>query len=296
MPSLLARVMGFVLRLTGTYRKRYSGGPNFLKLIARVRKLKMDTPSNKMMKRLAITREEFQGRAVWHIAPKDRAPSAHMLFFHGGGYVFSAVPPHFQTWANLAEKYGIAITAPLYPLAPEAEVVETTAFAMACYRDFIAKHDGPFIMGGDSAGGGLCATTAQTARDAGLRQASGLLLICPWLDVTISHPEQLVIEKRDSILTVQGAREAGQLYARDVGVHDKRVSPIHGDWQGLPPIQCFSGSDDILLLDSRALKAKLPDIDYFEGEGLMHDWPLFFFRESKDAQARMGAFVVARAG
>jgi epsilon-lactone hydrolase len=296
MPSLLARVMGTFLRLTGTYRKRYSGGPGFPALIADVRTQKLDEPTAKMLGQLAISRTEFQGRTVWQIAPKDRAPTAHMLFFHGGGYVFSAVAPHFQTWANLAAQHGIAITAPLYPLAPESEVIEATDFAMACYRDFIAKHDGPFIMGGDSAGGGLCAATAQTARDEGLRAASGLILICPWLDVTVSHPDQPAIEKRDSILMIRGAREAGALYARDTPVTDKRVSPINGDWQNLPPILCFSGGDDILLVDSRALKAKLPDMDYVEGTGLMHDWPLFFFSESKEAQARMGAFAAARAG
>jgi hypothetical protein len=58
-------------------------------------------------------------------------------------------------------------------------------------------------------------------------------------------------------------------------------------------MQVFAGGDDILVADSRALKAKLPAIDLDERAGLMHDWPIFFFPESKEAQDSIGRFVAA---
>lgn len=290
-PSFAARLTAAILRMTGFARRRFAGGDGFPRILAMARKLKPGKPSRRAHKRLAISTSLFQGQTVWHIAPKDRAPAAHMLFFHGGGYVFTAMPPHFQTWVNLAERHGIAVTAPLYPLAPEADAATATAFALACYRDFAAQHGGAFVMAGDSAGGGLAAATAQAARDEGLPTAAGLILICPWLDVSVSHPEQPVIEKRDCILMIRGARDAGLLYGADLGISDPRVSPINGAWNDLPPILCFAGTDDILLTDARALKAKLPATEYVEGRGLMHDWPIFFFRESREAQARMAQFA-----
>lgn len=293
-PSFAARLTAALLRLTGFARKRFSGGARFHKILAAVRKLKPRTPGRRAAKRLDIRSETFEGQTVWHIAPRNRAPVARMLFFHGGGYVFPPMSPHFQTWVNLADRHGIAITAPLYPLAPEADAMQATGFALSFYREFSAKHGGAFVMAGDSAGGGLAAATAHGARDQGLPAAAALILVCPWLDVTVSHPDQPMIEKRDSILMITGAREAGQLYARDLATNDRRVSPIFGDWDGLPPILCFSGGDDILLTDARALKALLPSIDYVEGAGLMHDWPIFFFRESREAQARMAEFSIAK--
>ncbi len=289
--SLFARITGAVLRATGIVSKRFSGGPHMAKVIAAARGAPVPVPTAKMRQRLDVREETVAGRSVWTIAPKDRVPTGHLLFFHGGGYVFTAAPPHWSFYAALAERRGIAVTAPLYPLAPEHGVVETTEWALAAYRHFIDQHPGPFVLGGDSAGGGLAAATVQAARDAGLRLPHGLLLVCPWLDVSGTHPDQPGVEPRDSILTLRGIRDAGTLYARDVALNDPRLSPIHGDWSALPPVLMFGGADDILVTDARALKSRLPSATYYEGAGLMHDWPLFFFKESKAARRVMAQFI-----
>jgi epsilon-lactone hydrolase len=292
MASFLAKIVGAVLRTTKIYKKRYSGGPEFLDMIKAARAEKLQVPTEKMRAKLDISVWQFEGRSIWRMAPKSRRPKAELLYYHGGGYVYSPADVHWKFYAHLVENYGIAITAPLYPLAPESDAREAVGFAMAAYHQFLSRHDGPFILGGDSAGGGLASVVAQQARDTGLRQANGLLLICPWLDGTGAHPDQMVIEPRDSILTLTGLKQAAQLYARDLPITDPIVSPINGNWDGLPQILCFGGGDDILVTDARALKAKLPAIDYIEEAGLMHDWPIFFLSDSRKAQARMAEFAI----
>jgi acetyl esterase/lipase len=81
------------------------------------------------------------------------------------------------------------------------------------------------------------------------------------------------------------------LYAGDLPLTDPRCSPIFGNWDGLPPILAFAGGDDILVTDSRALKAKVPSVDLTELAGMMHDWPIFSFSESRKAQAAMAGFA-----
>ncbi len=291
MPSLSARLVGFVLRTSGVFKKRYASVEGLSEGVRVTRAAAPELPTDKMRAKVDVSEAQIAGRSVWRIAPKGRAPVAHMLYFHGGGYVYAAANVHWAFFAHLADKHGLAITAPLYPLAPEASAEEVTAFALAAYRDFIDRHDGAFTLGGDSAGAGLAAATVMAARDAGLRLPAGLVLVCPWLDGTTSHPDQPGIEPRDSILGIPGIREAAKLYARDLPVTDPKISPINGDWQGLPPILAFGGGDDILVTDARALKAKLPATEYDERAGLMHDWPLFFFPESRDAQAKIAAFA-----
>jgi hypothetical protein len=146
-------------------------------------------------------------------------------------------------------------------------------------------------MGGDSAGGGLTAALAQMARDKGHALPASLLLICPWLNLDPSHPDQLKTEPRDGILTISGITEGGVLYAGDLPRTDPRCSPIFGNWDGLPPILAFAGGDDILVTDARALKAKLPSVEHIEMAGMLHDWPIFSFSESRKAQAKMANFV-----
>ncbi len=118
-----------------------------------------------------------------------------------------------------------------------------------------------------------------------------MILICPWLDISVSHPDQPAIEPRDCVLTIGGTHAAAKLYTRDLSFSDPKVSPLFGNWDGLPPMLMFGGGDDILVPDARALKAKLPSIDYVEEVGMMHDWPIFFLRESRAAQARMAEFI-----
>ncbi|MBK8373984.1 MAG: alpha/beta hydrolase [Sphingomonadales bacterium] len=291
MPSFAATLIGAVLRATGVYKKRYRGGPAMLVEIEKARQSPPDLPTEKMKKQLAVVEAVIAGRSVWRIGPKGSEASAHILYFHGGGYVYPAVDVHWKFFAHLATKHGVAITAPLYPLAPEAGATETLDFAMEVYRAYAPDHGGPFVLAGDSAGGGLAAAVVQQARDEGLRLPEGIVLICPWLDIAVSQPEQRAIEPRDSILTVAGTQEAGRLYARDLPIDDPRVSPIHGNWDGLPPILMFGGGDDILVSDARRLKAKLPSVRYVEEAGLMHDWPIFFLRESRAAQAEIAEFA-----
>lgn len=290
MPSLSSRIVAFILRTTGVFRKQFSGGPEFPKYQAKALAAPIAPPA-KLSRKCDVTKSAFQGRDVWEFAPKDSSPSASILYWHGGGYVYPPGAPHWGFMATMAATYGWRVIAPCYKLAPFAEVEEVTSFALDLWRDLLARSDGPIIMGGDSAGGGLAAATVMLARDAGLPLPTKLILICPWVDTEAAHPDQIAIEPRDAILTLRGIREAGALYAGAVGSRDPRVSPIHGSWEGLPPILMFGGGDDILVTDARAVKTKLPLADYHELAGMIHDWPIFTFPESRGAQAQMARFA-----
>lgn len=294
MPSLIARLTGFVLRTTGIYRKMFTGGPQFGQNIAKARSLPLPEPNTKARSNLQVEHSEFGGRPVWTLTPKDREPTTHVLYWHGGGYVYPAADVHWAFLAHMAQMHGWAVTAPLYPLAPESDAEAVTAWAMEFYRQYAADKNGtPFIMSGDSAGGGLTAAVAQLARDAKDPNAAALILICPWLNLDPAHPDQAQIESRDGILTISGISDAGRIYAADLPLTDPRCSPLFGSWDNLPPVLAFGGGDDILVTDARALKAKHPAILYRELSGMLHVWPIFTFRESREAQAEMAAFAAS---
>jgi epsilon-lactone hydrolase len=292
MPSLAARLAGFILRTTGTYRRNFTGGEQLQKQIALARSAPIAEPTAKMRAKLDVREDSFEGRAVWHVGPKGQTSSTRILFFHGGGYIYSAAPPHWDFVAHMAGVHGLSFIVPLYPLAPENDAVTTTAFGLALYRDLVSRHGAArLVVGGDSAGGGLTAAVLQLAAKAEDPLPSGVILVCPWLNADPAHPDQLKIEKRDAILTVSGIRDAGKLYARGLPTADLRISPIHGDFDPFPATLMFGGGDDLLVVDARALRAKRPATDYVEEPGLIHDWPLFAFPESRRAQARIAAFV-----
>lgn len=292
MPSLRARVVGVLLRTTGYYRRQFTGGEKFAANITKARAAAAPEPSANARAAVTVNSEQFQGHRVWTFAPTNRQPTAHMLYWHGGGYIYTAAPGHLAFLAQMAKTHGWHITAPLYPLSPENTAPAITGWALDFYREYLTRRGSTaFFAGGDSAGGGLTASIAMLARDAGLALPAGLILICPWLNIDPALPEQRIIEPRDGILTVSGIESAGLAYAGDLPLTDPMVSPIYGNWDGLPPLLCFGGGDDILVTDSRALKAALPSVDYVELPSMMHVWPILPLPEARAAQAQMAAFV-----
>ncbi len=117
MPSFAANLAGFVLRTTGYYRRMFTGGPQFQKNIAKVRAAPL--PSPRANAEIELSQSVFQERPVWHIAPKGRTPTAHVLFWHGGGYVYPATDIHWKFLSHMAAQHNWSVTARLYPLAPE---------------------------------------------------------------------------------------------------------------------------------------------------------------------------------
>jgi epsilon-lactone hydrolase len=292
MPSLPVRIASFLLGTTGVVRKRFTAGPDFRDMIAKVQALPLAEPTAAMKRRFAVSHSVYGSRPVWSMAPKGGTASAHILFWHGGGYVFPITPLHWKFLAHMVGNFGWSVTVPYYPLAPDSDARTTTDWTLGFYDQYIAEQrNGPIAMAGDSAGGGLTAATAMLARDGGLALPDKLILICPWLALDPSHSDQLRIEPRDVILSLSGIQEAGRLYAGALHVSEARCSPIAGSWHGLPPILAFGGGNDILVPDARALKAHLPTIEYSEIAGMMHDWPIFPFSESRQAQAQMAAFT-----
>jgi epsilon-lactone hydrolase len=290
-PSLSSTLTSFVLRTTGHYKKRFSGGAYLQKNLVALRAA-VSEPSAKWRAKLDIHKEMFEGRAVWHIGPKASAAKARVLYFHGGGYVYQAASAHWDCLCHMTDKHGLHFIAPLYPLAPEAKIDAIADYAVALYREVLTRHDASdIVIGGDSAGGGLTVTTVMLARAAGLPMPAGTLLICPWVDTSASHPDQVAIDPRDPILAISGIRSIGTILAPDAPFDPALMDPIKHDFADYPQTLMFGGGDDILVTDARALKAKQPAIEYHEAASMMHVWPLFFFPESRAAQAQMAGFV-----
>ena len=151
-----------------------------------------------------------------------------------------------------------------------------------------------YVMG-DSAGGGLALALAKRAAAEGLPRAAGLVLLSPWLDVTMTEPSQAEIEPKDVMLRRPGVATAGRWYAGGLPTIDDRVSPLFGDLAGLPPILMFCGTHDILVADARrvadrARRAGL-NLTYEEAPGLMHVYAILPLPEARAAQARIERFI-----
>jgi acetyl esterase/lipase len=141
---------------------------------------------------------------------------------------------------------------------------------------------------GDSSGATIAINTAQLLKDVGLPQPKELVLLSPWLDLSLANPQIDVVNLPDPIFDVTVLQKLGREYSKDVLPNDSLVSPIYQDLRRIAPITVFIGTRDIMLADCRKLKnlsASLPTVfTYREFEGMIHDWMYFDFPEGKTAR------------
>ena len=230
-----------------------------------------------IQRRFSIDIEEYNGRKVWTISPKNRTSSTVTLFFHGGAYYANITPMHWQLINNLLDTTSATFVVPDYPLAPESTCTDTYQFLDAVYAKLITEYSSKkFVFMGDSAGGGLALGFAQKIRNEGQLQPEHIILFSPWLDASMDNPGIAELDKYDRILNVNGLKIAGENYSGKLDVKDFRVSPIYGNFSNLGKISIFIGTNEVLIADVRLLKQLLKDqkidFNYFEYPGMFHDW------------------------
>lgn len=122
-----------------------------------------------------------------------------------------------------------------------------------------------------------------------------LVLISPFVDVTMKNPAIPETDKRDLMLGPVGAREAGRIYAGDLPVDHPYVSPMNADLGGLPAMQIFVATDDIagpdaLLFADRTRQAGT-EAEVHIGHGLMHVWPILPISEADISREAINKFL-----
>jgi acetyl esterase/lipase len=259
-------------------------------------------PPRAMQRRCKVSLRLHRGRKVFTVGPKPSRPvqPGQVLYLHGGAFVEGIFFWHWYFIARMVERLGMTFTVPLYPLAPEHDAAATGPFTLDLYRELVGERPEPWVIMGDSAGGGLATALTQQAAAADLTAPAALVLLSPWLDLTMTDPAQVTLEKVDPLLSRAGPEAAGRWYAGAWPTADPRVSPMFGDIATLPRTLMFCGTHDILVADARRFAA-LADaagvpLEYHEEEGLIHAYPLLFFPESRKARDRIMHFLNAAVG
>ena len=211
-------------------------------------------PPSDVTERLHVTREDSAGYPVYTLVPKGPTARADVVYFHGGAYVVQISPLQWRLAAELADA-GSRVIVPVYPLAPTTTAADLVPRMTELLAGLLRQRPTTVVLG-YSAGGGLALATAQQLRDQAGIQPRGLLLIAPWLDVSMTHPDQAELERADPVLRREALAEAGRMYAGALPITDPRVSPLRGDQTGLAPISLFVGTRDLLLADSRELRER----------------------------------------
>jgi len=189
-----------------------------------------------------------------------------------------------------------------YRLAPENPYPAGLEDCLDAYRQLLDLDIAPehIFISGMSAGGCLALATLLSLRDQGMPMPAGALLMSPAAGFT-EHAEggsRVDNAGRDALLSLEQGDEIRRLYlgGRTELTDQPYVSPVLGDFTGLPPLFFQASNTEILLDDSqicveRARAAGVAaEIEIWDR--MPHGWQaLSFTPESGRAINRLADFI-----
>ncbi|MEV4801624.1 alpha/beta hydrolase [Nonomuraea sp. NPDC049421] len=220
-----------------------------------------------------------------------------VLYFHGGGY-FSCSP---RTHRSITWRLSAAARRPVlaldYRQGPVHKLADSLADALDAYDCVLRQGYAPedVVLAGDSAGGHLTLATLLALRDADRPLPAAAICLSPWADLTdIPRREN---RWQDPMLPAGRVRWLARRWTSGLDPWDPLVSPVHGDFTGLPPLMIVTGSTEVLRDEARRVAARAREsgvpVRYEEWSRMPHVFPILadVLPEARQAFRHMAGFL-----
>jgi acetyl esterase/lipase len=242
--------------------------------------------------------------AAW-VRDGDADPERRILYLHGGAYIAGGIESHQLLTAGISKATGASVLALDYRLAPEHPYPAAVEDAVTGYR-YMRAH-GPngageaasTFIAGDSAGGGLTLATLLALRDAGDPLPDAAVTISAWSDLAATGDSLVSRAEIDPMINPAVLDSTVRLYTGEQDVRTPGISPLYGDYAGLPPLLMQVGDAEVLLDDTTrvAERAQAAGVDVTSEvwPEMFHVWHMFapLFPEGQQAIDRIGEFIRA---
>lgn len=287
--SVRSKLVENILLVRGT-KQCYSDKEKFAKFLEqkRIENAKPYALPGEIQQKLNIVKEQSYGKDCYLLQGNDQANEKYIIYLFGGGHINRPVGANWKFTREIADLGKATMIVPVYPKAPQHQYQESYDQVLPIYEKLLMKTSPQnIIFMGDSAGGGFALALAQLLKEKDLPQPSQIILISPWLDITLSNPDIQKFEKSDVMLGSYGLATIGKLYAGDTDPNHYLLSPINGDIKGLGEISLFIGTHDLMLADARKFRDRAEKegvvINYYEYPKMNHVFPVLPIPEAKKA-------------
>jgi acetyl esterase/lipase len=299
-PSIRMSLLKLVLRFNGV-KRTFGSAERTEEAIAKKGRAGAARRPGRLDRRFRIRSSTFGGLTTVSIEPRTgdlAGPS--IAYLPGNAYVYPLMRSHWSIVEALATDSQTRVHMVHYPVAPQAGA-RTVVPAVADLVEELAGAEGQApVLAGDSAGAGLAVAAAQHLSGRHGPLPAHLLLLSPWLDVTMANVDPAAASS-DPILAVPGLLHAARLWARDLPLTASEVSPIHGEMRGLCPVTVIAGTDDLLYPDAARLEALCResgvDFSMLVASGAFHVFvAATALPETRAARRHIGARIHTSAG
>lgn len=228
---------------------------------------------------------------------KEQSISAGLLWIHGGGYITGMKEMVYASRAiNLVERFGITVLSIDYRLAPRhpypAALEDCYAALLYMKENALALNirSDQIMVGGESAGGGLCAAVCLKARDEKQVNIAYQMPLYPMLSCLDTASSA---DNHGRIWNTRKNHFAWKQYLKGI---DRDHIPVYAspalctDYRGLPPAYTFVNDGEPFFQETKDYIAHLrnagieAEIDIYHGD--MHAFDML---DPKSETGRMAA-------
>jgi monoterpene epsilon-lactone hydrolase len=238
--------------------------------------------------------------ALWAV-PKQAAEDRVIFSVHGGGGVSGSIYTHRKLFAHLAKAVGARALLVEYREVPYPGPLDDVT---AAYRWLLDQgvDPGRTAVVGDSIGAALAISTVLRARAGGRPLPAALMLISPFVDLTVSNETFESNRESEEFFYKEVVSYLASAYLAGASPTDPLASPLYADLSGLPPTYIQVGADETLLGESREFEQKARkagvDVRLDEFPEQLHTFQMAAGKsaESDDAIRKLAAWVRPRIG
>jgi len=258
---------------------------------------KVAVPRKTLRQPVSIPGAEFE--AEW-VSVEDTAPERFLLYLPGGAYIIRTPNMHTAMVSRLCKCANARALMTYYRLAPEYPFPACLDDAILAYRWMLDQGIDPerIAIAGDSAGGGLTLSTLLAIKELKLPMPGCAYMLSPLLDISDHAPSRWKNSLSDTALPAPQKRAINPrpMYLGDNDMDNPMVSPINGDFSGLPPLYVQVSDSEMLLDDSLRLarRGHTHDVEVHVDiwHKVPHVWQAFgFLPESNEALEKAARFL-----
>ncbi len=241
-----------------------------------------------------VTAEEatLGGVPGWWVRPANPAAGRAILYLHGGAYVLGSATAYRNFVGQIVARSGVPAFVADYGLAPERPFPAAIEDARRAYDALVDGGATHIALAGDSAGGGLALALLALVKAAPVAPVAAVAM-SPWTDLGLESPSMVTQDAADPLLDAASLGATAALYLGDHDRRDPRVSPVHSDRSGLPPVLIHVGDAEVLRDDTLRYAEGVAGVEAHVWEGMTHVFPssLGLLEAAEQALGGIGAFL-----
>lgn len=235
--------------------------------------------------------------AEWIIPPKP-ANNKVLMYIHGGGFISGSCLTHRMHVAKFAKGCGLKSLVFDYRLAPEHPFPAALEDCLTVYNFLLAQgyHAEDIMIGGESAGATLTLSLLLALKEKAIPLPKAAFSISPVTDLRCKAASFDYNFKND-IAPKNSWSVWTNFYIANNEATNPLLSPLFGNYQGIPPLYICVGTHEIHLEDcinvAKVAQQAGVTVTFRTWEKMVHAFPLLtpFFPEAKQAFEEICVFV-----